>query len=202
MDPVSRVRINRVLEIARTLRGAAESETTPESAQRYLAAQQALGAEDTTLDLLVVELKDNNYPEAEAVNPNLESLLPVKPAGDRAKLLAQELADWEKALLKAHEWPKKRGVKPSAVPAFNRAAGTLTLTTGRVVTLEHGERYVVPRLVELGTATGSELKTAHDRPDRILKALVKKYPSLKKHITFPGGPGKGGYSTTIVDESP
>jgi hypothetical protein len=63
--------------------------------------------------------------------------------------------------------------------------------------LEHGEKYVVRKLVELRTATGSDLKSAHARPDRVLRSLVKKHPCLKEHITFPGGPGQGGYSTTI-----
>jgi len=80
---------------------------------------------------------------------------------------------------------------------FSRAAGTLTLN-GKPLSLTTGERHVLKRLLETGTATLTQLKPVHDHPDRVLKRLRKKHKSLAKHIFLPGGPGKGGYSTTIV----
>jgi len=86
-------------------------------------------------------------------------------------------------------------------PVLNRTTGILTLPNGRAAKLDGGEKYLLVRLVELGSASGSELKDAHARPDKALRALIRKY-HLAKYISLPGGPGKGGYSTTIVDESP
>ncbi len=87
-----------------------------------------------------------------------------------------------------------------AVPApavFDPEAGTISIE-GSNLLLEHGEKYVVKLLVEHRTASLDTLKSAHDRPDRILKRLREKYPVLEKYISLPGGPGRGGYSTSIV----
>jgi hypothetical protein len=78
---------------------------------------------------------------------------------------------------------------------LNRGRGTLTVKD-RTISLEPVEKHVLQRLVELGTAKGSDLKGQAERPDKVLKSLITKY-NLGKYITLPGGPGKGGYSTTI-----
>jgi hypothetical protein len=67
------------------------------------------------------------------------------------------------------------------------------------ITLESQLADVLQALVELRSATMPELQTksGRDEPDKLLKKLVKKFPALKPFIRFPGGRGKGGYSTTI-----
>ena len=165
--------------------------------------RDAIVAEKPTMDSIEVALRDINYPDPDAVNRVLKEFAYAHKYSDgRAAVLAQELAQWEKALLTAREWVKKRSVKQGAVPVFNRTTGILTLRNGRTAKLDGGEKYLLTRLVELGSASGSELKDAHARPDKALRALIRKY-HLAKYISLPGGPGKGGYSTTIeLDESP
>jgi hypothetical protein len=79
---------------------------------------------------------------------------------------------------------------------FDFTTGKLTLK-GKPLSLSNGERFVLTKLVEMRTATITELQTQHPRPDRVLKRLLQKYSALEKYISLPGGPGKGGYSTTI-----
>lgn len=80
---------------------------------------------------------------------------------------------------------------------FNRTSGILTVDGMPPARLEGGAKHVLKLLVEKRAASSGDLKKAHDRPDKVLKALHKKYPVLKKYIRLPGGPYRGGYSTTI-----
>lgn len=87
-------------------------------------------------------------------------------------------------------------VKPKKGATFDPKSGTLTLN-GKPLSLTAGEKYVLKILVEKRATSFTKLQAAHARPDRVLKALQEKYPGLKKFISRPGGPGRGGYSTTI-----
>ena len=91
-------------------------------------------------------------------------------------------------------------VKPKKGATFDPKSGTLTLD-GKPLSLGSGEKHVLAILVEERTATFTKLQEAHSRPDKVLKALEKKYPALQKLIVLPGGPYKGGYSTTIKMKS-
>jgi hypothetical protein len=123
----------------------------------------------------------------------------VPPDHERAQV------EWEAEILaneierEAHAATGRRdGRSKGAV--FNRTSGVLTVNGTPLARLEHGEKDVLALLVEKGAASFGDLKKAHDRPDRVLKALRTKYPALKKHIILPGGPGRGGYTTTIALE--
>jgi len=113
--------------------------------------------------------------------------------------------EWEAGILadeierEAHVATGRRDVRSKGA-AFNRTSGVLTVNGKLLARLEGGEKHVLTLLVEKGAASGKDLKIAHDRPDKVLKALRTKYPALKKRISLPGGPGRGGYSTTIVLE--
>jgi len=87
-------------------------------------------------------------------------------------------------------------VKPKKGATFHPKSGTLTLN-GKVLKLLQGERDVLKRLTETGAASFGELQTQHGRPDKVLRSMLRKYSGLDKYISLPGGPGRGGYSTTI-----
>jgi hypothetical protein len=80
-------------------------------------------------------------------------------------------------------------------PLFDAAGGKLFIKKWHK--LSQGEKDVLRLLVCQGAAAIKELREVHGSPHKVLKTLCKKYPALKKHITFPGGPCRGGYSTTI-----
>lgn len=69
----------------------------------------------------------------------------------------------------------------------------------RVVVLDPPAAAVLGALVQVKAATKPELERAskQEDPGRELRKLVRKYPELDRHITRPGGKGRGGYSTTI-----
>jgi len=96
------------------------------------------------------------------------------------------------------QWIERFGGKQPRASAAVFDGNNLTLTlNGKPLSLSSGEKYVLSKLVEMRAATITELRTQNPHPDRILKELREKYPPLKKFISLPGGPGKGGYSTTI-----
>jgi hypothetical protein len=115
---------------------------------------------------------------------------------------------------------KRTGLQPSAyaaksiierVPYLEKALQTTNQPTGAVldtengilvvdgstIALEQSEKFLLNVLVAKGAAKLGDLETACTRPDKVLKALLKKHPALKGYVTLPGGPGRGGYSTTI-----
>ena len=106
---------------------------------------------------------------------------------------AKELRRLRKLKLQQPHTPRRN---KSKAPVFDATTGKLTLN-GKPLSLSSGEKFVLRRLVERRTATFAELQSEHPRPDRVLKRLREKYPALKRFISLPGGPGKGGYSTTI-----
>ena len=111
--------------------------------------------------------------------------------------LLEKLRDLEQALVKAWTAVSSAQKLPKSKAAvFDAATGKLVLK-GKSLSLVAGEKYVLTKLVAMRTATFTELQTQHPRPDRVLKGLLNKYSLLKKFITLPGGPGRGGYSTTI-----
>ena len=68
--------------------------------------------------------------------------------------------------------------------------------------LDQSEAAVLSDLVKMQSANLPDLKlaTGNDYPARVLKTLRKKYNGvLSPFIRLPGGKGRGGYSTTIVD---
>lgn len=87
---------------------------------------------------------------------------------------------------------------PAPLPGvtFDPAGGKLFLD-GKALSLSRGEKDVLGLLVKEQTATLTTLREVCDRPERVLKRLLKKYPKLRRHISLPGGPARGGYSTTI-----
>jgi hypothetical protein len=133
------------------------------------------------------------------------SQLQAAKAGRRgryAKLVCRaagvEIARLEARLLREPAPAEQRQPPKPAGAIFDAAAGTIAFPRGKPIKLTPGERDVMRRLVETGTASLSELQIHHGRPDKVLKRLREKHPRLKKHIFRPGGAGKGGYSTTIV----
>ena len=80
---------------------------------------------------------------------------------------------------------------------FSDSTGILTIK-GKSLTLSRSDGNVLRLLVRERTASLPTLKSMAPRPDRVLKELLSKFPVLKKYIFLPGGPGKGGYSTTII----
>jgi hypothetical protein len=85
--------------------------------------------------------------------------------------------------------------KPKRV-IFDQENGILVVD-GRNISLGPSEKFVLGILVPKKAASFGELQNACDRPDRTLKALLKKHPCLDGAIMLPGGGYKGGYSTTI-----
>ena len=73
----------------------------------------------------------------------------------------------------------------------------IVVVDGTPIALEASEKYVLRVLVQKGAAKFGELVSQAGRPDRTLKALLKKHKPLMRYITLPGGPGRGGYTTTI-----
>jgi hypothetical protein len=90
------------------------------------------------------------------------------------------------------------GPTPAKTPRPILDPETSILTfNGRQLKLTQGERDVLKVLILKGACSLEGLRDANDRPDRVLRGLIKKYPELETYISLPGGPGKGGYSTTI-----
>lgn len=139
------------------------------------------------------ELADEMATEGNASDP--PKLEPVDGEGKQGKQSQEQVAALLETIKAAllDEMSSKRTV-------LDRTSGVLTVNGTPLARLEGADKYVLTLLVEKGAASFGDLKTAHDRPDKVLKALRTKYPALKKYIRLPGGPGRGGYSTTIVLE--
>jgi hypothetical protein len=120
--------------------------------------------------------------------------------GWRAKCKQRERAGNEALASGRFAPPGHVEVSPDRVereyPVFNAETGILTFN-GKRLSLSRGEKYVLTILVEKTAAGFAELQNAHPRPDKVVEGLRTKFPMLKKFIFRPGGPGKGGYSTTI-----
>jgi len=83
--------------------------------------------------------------------------------------------------------------------------GQLRLADGRIAGLDFREAVVLEALLAAQNQQCStkqlEAATPHiDDPARLLRGMVKKH-NLQAVIYLPGGKGRGGYSTTIVDNS-
>jgi hypothetical protein len=79
--------------------------------------------------------------------------------------------------------------------------GGRILIDGEVMALTRNAANVIEALVELRAAPKDELirRSGVDDAPRVLRRIREKFPVLKPYLTMPGGPGKGGYRTTIVD---
>jgi hypothetical protein len=119
-----------------------------------------------------------------------EQLTPEQRAAKAELLRALDQVD-ERLGLKS---PPSNKTTPAG-PLFDAAGGKLFLK--KWLKLCQGEKDVLRVLVAQGTATITELREVHASPHKVLRNLCNKYPPLKKYIKFPGGPGRGGYSTTI-----
>ena len=87
---------------------------------------------------------------------------------------------------------------PPPAPVFDAKRETITFGAD-VFTLEINEAKVLEILVPERTATLSRLrKSGIDRPDRVLRSLVKEHPALTPFVRFPGKRGMGGYGTSIT----
>jgi hypothetical protein len=115
----------------------------------------------------------------------------------REKLTPQQRRHYD-AAIRALEKERMglEGKRDPDIPVFDAAGGRL-FVKGEWRKLSQGERDVLKFLVSQGTATITELRDHSSSPHKVLKRICEKYPTLKKYITRPGGPGRGGYSTTI-----
>ena len=79
-----------------------------------------------------------------------------------------------------------RGGKPekSDIPTFNMKTGLLRIG-GNAYTPTSSERHVLRVLVQQQSATLTELQQAANRPDKVLKGLLKKYPAPQKAYHAP-----------------
>lgn len=120
---------------------------------------------------------------------------------------ANDRSDYEVKQLPPQEFIRLAKLLPPPVSATPRMAQDEAIWRGNgrvqvgdsTITLEPQLAEVLQALVELRSATKPQLqeKSGRDDPDKLLKKLVKRFPSLVPHIRFPGGRGRGGYSTTI-----
>ena len=172
-------------------------------------ARRAFEDETPTMDALAIDLKDNRYKDPSWPtdgDDHVQMLLTIWHSfhgtiGAGRPFAPDELSAMPNlyaALERARE--KLTRDAPSKGAVFCRNSGVLTVNGKPLARLEGADKYVLTLLVERGAASFSDPKTAHDRPDKVLKALRTKYPALKNYISLPGGPGRGGYSTTIVLE--
>ena len=74
---------------------------------------------------------------------------------------------------------------------------------GTTISLELQKADVLQALVELRSATKPQLQKKSGVQDAVtvLRRLVHQFPTLALHIFFPGGRGKGGYRTTIINRA-
>jgi hypothetical protein len=73
------------------------------------------------------------------------------------------------------------------------------------IILEEAEDHVLRSLIELGGAAKKDelvRQSGKDDAPRVLKTMREKHPALARHITLPGGRGRGGYRTSIRDARP
>ena len=116
----------------------------------------------------------------------------------RRKALAmtnEEVADLQERIRRERAKLLREPVKPRAIWRGN---GVVAID-GKPVALEPQEATVLQALIELGGAAKRpdlEKRARYKDVAAIMKKLSKRFPD---YITCPGGRGRGGYSTTIVD---
>ena len=111
---------------------------------------------------------------------------------------ARALADTEAALEVELNAAMKIVAEDEPEPVYFRRDGLCT-SGKESIRLEDAEAIVVQALVELRAATKDGLISHSGVEDAvaILRRIKTKHPMLARAIVFPGGRGKGGYSTTI-----
>ncbi len=167
-------------------------------------ARRAFEDETPTMDALVIDLKDNRYKDPSWPADGTDDAQTLRSvwhafhhAIEAGKPFAPDDLSVMRNLYAALERAREKCDAPRNGAVFNRTSGILTVNGMPLARLESGEKHVLTLLVEKGAASLGDMKKAHDRPDRVLKALLTKYLELKEYIRLPGGPGRGGYSTTI-----
>ena len=110
------------------------------------------------------------------------------------------LMDQAVMVLDAATWPlfSCSETTPPAAPTY-LGKGVVDLGTEKI-TLEERERYVVEVLLT-GPKTLSCLRAESlvDDANRVMSKVRENYPALQAHLIAPGGRGRGGYRTTIID---
>jgi hypothetical protein len=93
-----------------------------------------------------------------------------------------------------------RAAMASTMPVFV-GNGVVEIGGSQVIKLPDRQADVVQSLVELRACSLTELrrKSLCDDANKVLSAVVKQHPILASHIKLPGGNGRGGYSTTIIN---
>ena len=137
-------------------------------------------------------------PESEAMEmPLHEFVLRVRAWSDRKRIkakYAQDARDDREQIRAKYAQEADRHDDPVYL-------GNSKVQVGKkVITLTDTEGEVLQALVKLRSANIDELgeeSGADKNAPRYLRAICDKHPELGKHITLPGGKGKGGYRTTI-----
>lgn len=111
---------------------------------------------------------------------------------------ARALADTEAALEIELNAAMKIVAEDEPEPVYFHPDGLCT-SGDESIRLEDAEATVVQALAELRAASKDSLARCSGLDDAvaILRRITSKHPMLARAITFPGGRGKGGYSTRI-----
>jgi hypothetical protein len=105
------------------------------------------------------------------------------------------VADWR---LRQSDQEKKPPVSP---PTFNLTTGMLKID-GTGYSLDASESLLLEKIIKKGGAAQTcDLKEI-DKPAKVIKRLLEKYPKLKGHLSSPAtrgnaARGQGGYQTDI-----
>ena len=141
-----------------------------------------------------------------AVTSGLTAGLPTFPADTRLEpsdLMTE--ADRSLALLRQFTKDLLAFLDAAAVQAVEVAfIGDGRFRCGAdVIQLVDAEANVLETLVSFGAISLDDLRNATNTasPQKVLKRITEKFPALARAITLPGGKGRGGYQTTIKDES-
>jgi len=96
---------------------------------------------------------------------------------------------------------RKSGYSPKPDPPKFMDNGLITFPDGRSIRLDGAAADVLECLVDLRATSKILIENKSGRPEaiKVLRLIRKNHSELAPHITLPGGKGRGGYSTTIVD---
>ncbi len=149
-------------------------------------------------------------------------LFAVAAAMHSGGALSPDLGDWRPAVVRddpavgvrilcggyqSDGWRERAADFATLCRMLAGSSKPMYLGNGRVrigeetIGLESNQEAILEALLNRGgTATISELRsdTLVDDVPRVLKRICKR-PGLEQHIVLPGGRGKGGYRTTIID---
>jgi len=112
-----------------------------------------------------------------------------------------ELEDHETAVNRERQLASEAFLRAVESPAVVYRGDGLYETSSGPLRLESSEEMVLESLVEQKAATKDQLAkhSGVDEPQKVLKTIRDKFPGLADAIILPGGKGKGGYRTTILD---